>query len=139
MRARNLLEMEVFYRKRFHTSFYENFTTNLQALGVKKLLILFMMFLVLNILDTVTTFTGLTSGKAIEMNPFHKSLNVKGMDAQFVLMKNVVVPLIFCTLLHVCLKVVTGHYRLPYYAILVGLTVFYLAVVFNNLVVIYKL
>lgn len=106
---------------------------------MKKLLILFMMFLVLNILDTITTFEGLTSGKAIEMNPFHTSLNVKGMDAQFVLMKNVIVPLIFCNLLIAYLKVVTGHYRIPYYAILMGLTVFYLAVVLNNLLVINKL
>ena len=119
--------------------FYKNFTTNRQELGVNKLLVLFTVFLVLNGLDTVTTFIGLTNGKAIEINPFHKSLNMKGIGTQFVLIKNVIVPLIFCIFLYACLKVVTGHYRIPYYTLLMGLTIFYLAVVINNLKVIYKL
>ena len=106
---------------------------------MNKLLILFTVFLVLNGLDTVTTFIGLTNGKATEINPFHKSLNTEGIQTQFVLIKNLVVPLIFCVFLHACLKVVTGHYRIPYYTILMGLTIFYLAVVINNLKVIYKL
>lgn len=93
----------------------------------------------LNTMDTVTTYIGLANGKATEINPFHESLNTKGIGMQFVLTKNVVVPLIFCVLLYVCLKIVTGHYRIPYYTILIGLTIFYLAVVINNLKVIYKL
>jgi len=106
---------------------------------VNRLLILFAVFLVLNILDTATTFVGLANGKATEINPFHKTLNSKGISPQFVLIKNVVVPLIFCVLLYACLKVVTGQYRIPYYTILIGLIIFYLAVVMNNLKVINKL
>lgn len=106
---------------------------------MNKLLILFAVFLVLNSLDTVTTLIGLANGKAIEINPFHKSLNVKGTPLQFVLIKNVVVPLIFCASLYACLKVVTGQYRIPYYTILVGLITFYLVVIINNLKVIDKL
>jgi len=136
---RNLLKIELSYRKPLHMGFYKNFTPNHQELGVNRLLILFTVFLVLNSLDTVTTFVGLTNGKATEINPFHTSLNMKGIDMQFVLIKNVVVPLIFCVFLYACLKVVTGHYKIPYYTILIGLTIFYLAVVINNLKVIYKL
>jgi len=106
---------------------------------VDKLLILFAVFLVLNVFDTVTTVVGLANGKATEINPFHKSLNSKGISLQFVLIKNVVVPLIFCVLLYACLKVVTGQYRIPYYTTLMGLIIFYLAVVMNNLKVINKL
>ena len=106
---------------------------------MNKLLILFAVFLVLNSLDTVTTFIGLANGKATEINPFNKSLNSKGMRLQFVLIKNIVVPLIFCASLYACPKVVTGQYRIPYYTILVGLITFYLAVIINNLKVINKL
>lgn len=106
---------------------------------MNKLLILFAVFLVLNSLDTVTTLIGLANGKAIEINPFHKSLDFKGTRLQFVLIKNVVVPLIFCASLYACLKVVTGQYRIPYYTILVGLITFYLVVIINNLKVINKL
>ena len=105
---------------------------------MNKLLILFAVFLVLNSLDTVTTFIGLANGKATETNPFQKSLNLKGIRLQFVLIKNVV-PLIFCVLLYACLKVITGQYRIPYYTILIGLITFYLAVIINNLKVINKL
>ena len=105
---------------------------------MNKLLILFAVFLVLNSLDTVTTFIGLANGKATETNPFHKSLNLKGIRLQFVLIK-IVVPLIFCVLLYACLKVITGQYRIPYYTILIGLITFYLAVIINNLKVINKL
>ena len=105
---------------------------------MNKLLILFAVFFVLNSLDTVTTFIGLANGKATEINPFHKSLNSKGMRLQFVLIKNVV-PLIFCVLLYACLKFVTGQYRIPYYTILIGLIIFYLTVIVNNLRVINKL
>jgi len=104
----------------------------------QRLLILFSIFLMLNIMDTVTTYIGLTNGKATEVNPFHKSLNTKGIRTQFVLVKNVVVPLIFCVFFYACLKVVTGYYRTPYYAILIGLIIYYLAVVINNVNVIYK-
>ena len=106
---------------------------------MNKLLILFAVFLVLNCLDTIITFIGLTNGKATEINPFHKSLNVKGTPLQFVLIKNIVVPLIFCASLYACLKVFTGQHRTPYYTILVGLITFYLAVIINNLKVINKL
>ncbi|MCZ2809240.1 MAG: DUF5658 family protein [Candidatus Bathyarchaeota archaeon] len=106
---------------------------------MNRLLILFTIFLGLNGLDTVTTFIGLSSGTATEMNPFHQSLTMKGIDLQFVLIKNVVVPLIFCVFLFACLKVVTGHYRIPYYTTLIGLSIFYLVVVINNLKVICKL
>ena len=106
---------------------------------MNKLLILLAVFLVLNSLDTVTTFIGLATGKATEINPFHKSLNSKGINLQFVLIKNIVVPLIFCILLYSCLKIITGQYRIPYYTILIGLIVFYLAVVINNLKVMNKL
>ena len=106
---------------------------------MNRLLILSAVFLTLNILDTATTVVGLANGKATEINPFHKSLNSKGISLQFVLIKNVVVPLIFCVLLYSCLKVVTGQHRIPYYTILIGLIIFYLAVVMNNLKVINKL
>ena len=106
---------------------------------MNKLLILFAVFLVLNSLDTVTTLIGLANGKATETNPFHKSLNSKGTRLQFVLIKNIVVPLIFCASLYACLKVITGQYRIPYYTILIGLITFYLAVIINNLKVINKL
>jgi len=106
---------------------------------VNKLLILFAVFLVLNSLDTVTTFIGLANGKATEINPFHKSLNSKGIRLQFVLIKNAVVPLIFCVLLYACFKFVTGQYRIPYYTIFIGLIIFYLTVVISNLKVIDKL
>lgn len=106
---------------------------------MNRLLILFTMFLLLNSFDTVTTFMGLTSGKAVEINPIHESLNISGISFEFILMKNLVVPLVFCVSLYACLRVVTGRYRIPYYAILIGLIIYYLIVVINNLKVINEL
>jgi hypothetical protein len=101
----------------------------------RKLLVLFSIFLMLNILDTVTTYVGLTSRKATEINPLQQNLNSEGISVQFVLIKNVVLPLILCVLSHTCLKRVTGHYRIPYYTILVAVIVYYCFVVGNNFIV----
>jgi len=100
-----------------------------------KLLILFSIFLVLNIMDTVTTYMGLTSRNATEINPLHENLNSEGISAQFILIKNVVLPSMLCVLIHTCLERVKGHYRFPYYAILIAVIVYYCFVVGNNLIV----
>ena len=100
-----------------------------------KLLILFSIFLMLNLMDTVTTYVGLTSRKATEINPFHENLNSEGISVQFVLIKNVALPIILCVLTHTCLQKVKGHYRFPYYAILIAVIVYYCFVVGNNLIV----
>jgi len=89
----------------------------------------------LNIMDTVTTYIGLTSRKATEINPLHENLNSEGISVQFVLIKNVVLPSILYVLSHTCLERVTGHHRVPYYAILVAVIVYYCFVVGNNLIV----
>ena len=101
----------------------------------RKLLILFSIFLMLNTMDTVTTYIGLTSRKATEINSLHENLNSEGIPVQFVLIKNVVLPSILYILVHSCLERVTGNHRIPYYAILVAVIVYYCFVVGNNLVV----
>ena len=100
-----------------------------------KLLILFSIFLMLNVTDTITTYMGLTSLKATEVNPLHENLNSEGISVQFVLIKNVVLPSILCVLSLTCLERVEGRYRIPYYAILVAVIVYYCFVVGNNLIV----
>jgi len=100
-----------------------------------RLLFLFSIFLTLNIMDTVTTYIGLTSSKATEINPFHENLNSEGISIQFILIKNVVLPSMLYFLSHTCLERITGHYRIPYYAILVAVIVYYCFVVGNNLIV----
>jgi len=89
----------------------------------------------LNTMDTVTTYIGLTSRKATEINSLHANLNSEGIPVQFVLIKNVVLPSILYILVHSCLERVTGNHRIPYYAILVDVIVYYCFVVGNNLVV----
>jgi len=101
----------------------------------RKLLILFSIFLTLNIMDTVTTYIGLASRKATEINSLHENLNSEGISVQFILIKNVVLPSILYALSHTCLERVTGNYRIPYYAILVVVIVCYCFVVGNNLIV----
>jgi len=86
-------------------------------------------------MDTAMTYIGLASRKATEINPFHENLNLEGISVQFVLVKNVVLPLLLLALSHTCLKRVHGHYRIPYYAILVVIVVYYCFVVGNNLMV----
>lgn len=89
----------------------------------------------LNITDVVTTYTGLTNRKATEINPLHENLNSEGISVQFVLIKNLALPLIFYVLCHTCLERVTGKHRIPYYAVLVAVIVYYCFVVGNNLMV----
>lgn len=86
-------------------------------------------------MDTVTTYVGLTSRKATEVNPLHKNLNLEGISVEFVLIKNVVLPSLLYVLSVTCLERVTGRYRIPYYTILVALIVYYCFVVGNNLIV----
>ena len=100
-----------------------------------KLLILFSIFLMLNTVDTVTTYIGLTSRKATEINPLHENLNSEGIPMQFVLIKNVVLPSILYILIHTCLKRVKGNHKIPYYTILLAIIIYYCFVVGNNLMV----
>jgi len=101
----------------------------------RKLLVLFSIFLILNILDAVTTYVGLTSRKATEINPLHQNLNTEGISGQFVLIKNIVLPSMLYILSYACLERVRGKYRIPYYAILIGVIICYCFVVGNNLIV----
>jgi len=101
----------------------------------RKLLILFSIFLMLNLMDTITTYVGLTSRKAVEINPFQENLNAEGISVQFVLIKNVVLPFILFVLSYFCLERVRGNYRVPYYVILVAVIGYYCFVVGNNFLV----
>lgn len=100
-----------------------------------RLLVLFSLLIMLIILDTVTTYVGLTSRKATEINPLHENLNSEGMSVQFILIKNVFLPSMLCVLSYICLERVKGYYRFPYYALLVFVIVYYCFVVGNNLAV----
>jgi len=95
--------------------------------------IIFIILIALIVVDVLTTFMALRKG-LIESNALFSHFNKYGISWLDLLGK-IGFSLLLCGVSAYALKIAKGKEKIPFYFILIAVTVFYIYVVTNNLIV----